>query len=161
MNAIKTGFKKSQGKTIVILMADLSDDISQVDKMYDLIEKGYDVVCGSRYMPGGKKIGGPLIKTFLSKTAGLTLHWFFKVPTHDSTNAFKMYRKSIFKKIEIKSTGGFEYSLEIILKAFKNGYKITEIPTTWKDRDSGKSNFKILKWLPKYTSLYFSFFKKN
>ncbi len=161
MNAIKTGFKKSKGEAIVVVMADLSDDISQIDQMYSLIKKGYDIVCGSRYMPGGKKIGGPILKTLLSKTAGLTLHYFFKVPTHDATNAFKMYRKDIFKKIKIESTGGFEYSLEIVLKAFKKGHKITEIPTVWRDREEGKSNFKLLKWLPKYVQWYTSIIKKN
>lgn len=159
MNAIKTGFKKAKGETIVVVMADLSDNISQIDRMYRLTQKGYDIVCASRYMKGGKKIGGPIFKTLLSKTAGLTLHYFFKVPTHDSTNAFKMYRKRIFKQIKIESTGGFEYSLEIVLKAFKKGYKITEIPTVWKDREAGKSNFKLLKWLPKYVKWYASIFK--
>lgn len=161
MNAIKTGFEKAKGEAIVVVMADLSDDITQIDEMYSLIKKGCDIVCASRYMKGGKKIGGPLIKTLLSKTAGLTLHYIFRIPTHDATNAFKMYNKRIFKDIKIESTGGFEYSLEIVVKAFKKGYKITEIPTVWKDREAGKSNFKLLKWLPKYVKWYLKVFKKN
>lgn len=155
INAIKTGIKSAKGKAIVITMADLSDDITQVDEMYALLEKGYDIIAASRYMPGGEKIGGPFIKTFLSKAAGTTLRLVFRVPTHDATNAFKMYRKSIFKDIQIESTGGFEYSLEIVLKAFRKGYKITEIPTVWKDRQEGVSNFKMLEWLPKYIKTYF------
>jgi len=114
MNAIKTGFNNTKGIAIVVVMADMSDDLSQIDKMYSLIQKGNDIVCASRYMKGGKKIGGPFIKSLLSRTAGLTLHWFFGIPTHDSTNAYKMYRKSIFKKISIESSGGFEYSMEIV-----------------------------------------------
>ena len=128
--------------------------------MYKLTQQGYDIVAASRYMPGGKKIGGPFIKTFLSKTAGLTLHWFFNLPTHDATNAYKMYKRSIFKDITIQSTGGFEYSLEITLKAFKKGKKITEIPTEWHDDPTGKSNFKLLAWLPKYIKTYFLVLKK-
>lgn len=160
MNAIKTGLKKAKSETIVVTMADLCDDVSQIDEMYQLIEGGYDIVCASRYMPGGKKIGGPLLKTFLSRLAGLTLHYIYKLPTHDATNAFKMYKKKIFDEIQIESTGGFEYSLEIVLKAFKKGCKITEIPTVWKDREAGKSNFKLLKWLPNYIKSYFYIFKK-
>ncbi len=153
-NAIKTGFFKARGKAVVAVMADLSDDLSDIDKMYKKISQGYDIICGSRYMKGGKKIGGPMLKTFLSKTAGLTLHYLFKLPTHDATNAFKMYRKTLLEKIQIESTGGFEYSLEITLKAFKKGYKIGEIPTVWYDRPAGKSNFKLLRWLPKYLKAY-------
>ncbi len=165
MNAIKTGFVHAKGNACVVLMADLSDDITQIDTMYHLFEKGWDIVCASRYMKGGKKIGGPFIKTFLSRIAGLTLHYLFRIPTMDSTNAFKLYNRKIFDVITLESTGGFEYSLEIILKAHKKGYKITEIPTVWKDREEGTSNFKMLAWLPQYAKWYFysfslPFFKK-
>jgi dolichol-phosphate mannosyltransferase len=159
INAIKTGFNQIKGEAVLVLMADLSDDVSQIDQMYSLIQKGNDIVCASRYCRGGKKIGGPILKTFLSRTAGLSLHYFFGVPTLDATNAFKMYSKKVLKNIHIESTGGFEYSLEIVLKAFKKEYKITEIPTVWRDREAGKSNFKLWKWLPKYIKTYFKIFK--
>lgn len=158
MNAIKSGIAGAKGKAIVILMADLSDDVTQIDEMYQLIRQGNDIVCASRYMRGGKKIGGPVIKTLLSKTAGLSLHYLFGVPTHDATNAFKMYQASVLKQIPIESRGGFEYSLEMIVKAYKQGYKITEIPTVWRDRDSGKSKFKVFAWLPEYLKWYFKIF---
>lgn len=154
MNAIKTGFAHSHGNAIIVLMADLADDISQIDSMYDIFTHGFDIVCASRYMKGGKKIGGPFLKTVLSRLAGLTLFYFLNIPTHDATNAFKLYNRKIFDNIKIESTGGFEYSLEIILKAHALGYQITEIPTIWKDRVSGSSNFKILFWLPNYMKLY-------
>lgn len=161
LNAIKTGFKESKGEAVIVVMADLSDDIARIDQMYRLIENGSDIVCGSRYMKGGKQVGGPVIKSLLSRTAGLTLHYFFRLPTHDATNAFKTYRKSMLNNIKIESTGGFEYSLEIIIKAFKKGYKITEIPTVWTDREARKSNFKLLRWLPNYLKWYVSLLKKG
>ncbi|HEX8965063.1 MAG TPA: glycosyltransferase [Patescibacteria group bacterium] len=154
MNAIKTGFKKSKGQAVVVVMADLADDIGQIDAMYTLIQKGNDIVCASRFMKNGKKIGGPFIKTLLTRIACFTLFHIFRIPTHDATNAFKMYKKSVLKNIKIESTGGFEYSLEIIVKSFKKGYRITEIPTVWKDREEGKSNFKIMSWLPQYIKWY-------
>lgn len=160
MNAIKTGFKKAKGDAIVILMADLSDDVSQIDTMYELFTKGKDIVCASRYMKGGQKIGGPFIKTLLSKLAGLSLFYLFHIPTHDATNAFKLYNRKIFKDIVVESTGGFEYSLEIILKAHRKHYVITEIPTIWKDRMEGQSNFKILAWIPEYIKWYIGFLNK-
>ena len=160
MNAIKTGFKKAKGEAIVVTMADLCDDVSQIDMMYRYILNGSDIVCASRYMRGGKKIGGPLLKTFLSRLAGLTLYRFFGVPTHDATNAFKIYRRKIFDRIKIESTGGFEYSLEIVVKAHRLGYKIKEIPTVWRDREEGKSHFKLWRWLPNYVQSYLCIFKK-
>jgi len=159
INAIKTGIYCAKTNTIVVSMADLSDDIGKIDKMYQLIEKGFDIVCASRYMKGGQQIGGPFLKGLFSRFSGLSLHWF-GLPTHDPTNAFKMYRKSIFDSIKIESDGGFEYSLEVIVKAHKKGFKITEVPATWRDRTAGKSRFKLLKWLPKYIKWYLYIFKK-
>jgi len=52
------------------------------------------------------------------------------------------------KKIKIESSAGFDFNLELIVKAHKMGYKIGEIPATWRDRTAGKSRFKLLKWLP-------------
>jgi len=87
------------------------------------------------------------------------MHYFFGFPTHDPTNAFKMYKKSILKKLTIESDGGFEYSIELMVKAHKSGYKITEIPAVWRDRTAGKSKFKLFKWLPKYLRWYFHLLK--
>ncbi len=154
MNAIKTGFVSAKGEAIVVVMADLSDDISQIDTMYKYIQKGFSVVCASRFMKEGKKIGGTFLKNFLSKFADISLHFLLGIPTHDSTNAYKMYSKDFLHSITIESTGGFEYSLEITLKAFFSGEKITEIPTVWKDREAGKSNFQLRKWLPQYIKWY-------
>lgn len=159
MNSIKIGVTKSRGNAVVILMADLSDDIKQIDTMYQLFKDGYDIVCASRYMKGGQKIGGPIIKTLLSRVACITLYYFLNIPTHDATNAFKLYNRNIFNTISIESTGGFEYSMEIILKAHRAKYNITEIPTVWKDRVAGSSNFKILAWLPEYIKWYIKSFE--
>jgi len=135
-------------------MADLSDDLSVASKMFDLIKDGYDVVCGSRYMKGGSQIGGPIIKGLLSRLAGISLHYLTGIPTHDVTNSFKMYSRDALKRINIESTGGFEIGMEITVKTFLNGGKITEVPSTWKDRTDGKSNFKLFRWLPKYIKWY-------
>ena len=72
--AIKTGLEAVESGPVLVTMADLSDEMTQVDQMYALYLQGYDLVCGSRYMPGGKLIGGPFFKQLLSRISGLTLH---------------------------------------------------------------------------------------
>ena len=59
INAIKWGFSVAKEDKILIIMADLSDRLEDVDKMVAKIDEGYDLVCGSRYMRGGKQYGGP------------------------------------------------------------------------------------------------------
>ena len=53
----------------------------------------------------------------MSRTAGLTLHWFAGVPTHDPTNNFKLYSRRFLDSVTIESTAGFELALELTVKA--------------------------------------------
>jgi len=161
VNAIKTGLKKAGEDYLLVTMADMSDDYTIVDNMCRLMAEGYDLVCGSRYMRGGEQIGGPLLKKTISRSAGLSLKYLAGVPTHDMTNSFKLYRKSMLDSLEIESDGGFEIGMEIVVKAHFSGFKVTEIPSIWTDRRRGKSRFKIFKWAPKYLRWYFYALKKR
>ncbi|MEK7581029.1 MAG: glycosyltransferase [Patescibacteria group bacterium] len=154
INAVKTGIKNAKGKVVVIMPADLADEPKTVNKMYTKMEDGFDIVCASRYGKGGKKIGGGFLKTLLSRFAGQLSPFLLGIPTTDISNGFKMYKRNIFDKIKIESTGGWEYSCEIIIKAYHAGFKIGDVPTVWRDRTVGKSKFKLLKWLPKYVRWY-------
>jgi dolichol-phosphate mannosyltransferase len=155
VNALKKGFSCVKGDYVLVLMADLSDDLTVVGGMVKKMEEGYDIVCGSRYMKGGKQIGGGIFKKTLSSLAGKSLHILTRIPTNDVTNNFKLYRRSVLENIRIESIGGFEIAMEITVKAFKKGYKITEISSIWTDRSSGHSNFKIWKWIPHYLRWYY------
>lgn len=155
VNAIKTGFKTVEDGALVVTMADLSDDPKTINQMYEKMKQGHDIVCGSRYIKGGRKIGGPVIKSLLSYLAGLSTPIILGIPTHDLTNAFKMYKKEVLNAVKIESTGGFELSTEIVIKAHSKGFKITEVPTVWQDRTTGQSRFKLKEWLPKYIRWYF------
>ena len=135
-------------------MADLSDDLAAVSPMLARMREGCDVVCGSRYMRGGRQKGGPLLKRILSRLAGVSLHFLAGVPTHDVTNSFKMYRKQLLDRLTIESSGGFEVGMEIVVKTFAARGKIAEVPTTWTDRSAGTSRFRLWKWLPKYLHWY-------
>jgi dolichol-phosphate mannosyltransferase len=155
LQAILTGLKQSRGAASVVMMADLSDDLRIVDEMFRLIEGGYAIVCGSRYMQGGAQIGGPFIKGRLSRLAGQSLHFATGIPTRDITNSFKMYSREVIERFEVESDGGFEIGMELTVKAHLAGLRITEIPSVWTDRTDGSSRFQLLRWLPKYLRWYF------
>ena len=154
LGAILTGFQKATSGPVLVVMADLSDDLAQVHEMLELYERGYKVVVGSRYMPGGKLLGGPFFKQLLSRLAGLSLYCFRGLPTHDATNAFKIYDAEMLHALKLESRGGFELGLEITVKAFLNGYPIAEVPARWWDRTAGKSQFRMWSWLPQYLKWY-------
>jgi dolichol-phosphate mannosyltransferase len=152
-NALRAGFNAAVGDAIVVVMADLSDDLPLIDRMVDQLFNGYDIVCGSRYMCGGRQVGGPLLKRTLSRIAGTSLYWL-GLPTHDATNAFKMYRTEFLRSLEIEGNGGFEISMEITVKGWLAGARISEIPATWTDRIAGKSKFRLVRWVPRYLHWY-------
>jgi dolichol-phosphate mannosyltransferase len=159
VGALLTGFNKVENGPLLVVMADLSDDLAQVGKMLDLYRQGFDVVVGSRYMKGGRIVNGPVLKQGLSRMAGVSLCWFRRIPTHDATNAFKIYDSAMLKQFTLESQRGFELNLEITVKAFLSGYGIVEIPSVWRDRTQGKSKFKLWAWLPHYLRWYFYAFR--
>jgi hypothetical protein len=152
--ALRAGFQAARGTAVLVTMADASDDIADMARMLARLEAGDDLVAASRYMPGGRQIGGPPLKGFLSRAAGRSLHWLIGLPTSDPTSAFKLYRRAMLERLPLESDAGFELALEITVKAFLAGYRVGEVPTTWNDRVAGQSNFKLLRWLPRYLRWY-------
>lgn len=154
-NAIRAGFAAAEKGPALVLMADLSDDLSDILVMLQHYSAGNRIVCGSRYMPGGRQIGGPWLKGLLSRVAGVSLYWLAKFPTHDATNNFRLYDARLVHELRIESRQGFQIALELTAKAFARGEPISEIPTTWTGRTAGESNFQIWKSLPGYLKWYF------
>ncbi len=154
VGALRTGFEVAATGPALVVMADLSDDLSGVPRMLELYRNGVRIVCPSRYCPGGRQIGGSWLKKSLSRLAGTSLHLLVRFPTRDATNNFRLYDAALVNELGIDSEGGFEVAIELTAKAFRRGERIAEVPTTWRDRVAGESRFKFRKWLPKYAYWY-------
>jgi dolichol-phosphate mannosyltransferase len=154
LNALKAGIAASTGTFVLVTMADGSDEPAAIEAMLELGRAGVDLVAASRYMKGGRQIGGPRLKSLLSRLAGISLHWFAGLPIHDPTSNFKLYRRAFLTATPIESRAGFEVALELSVKAFGAGSRLDEVPATWHDRTAGKSNFKLRAWLPEYLHWY-------
>jgi len=154
VGALRTGFRVVGSGPALVVMADLSDDLTGVPRMLSLYRSGAQVVCPSRYSPGGRQLGGPWLKKTISRLAGISLNVFVRFPTRDATNNFRLYDASLVNEMGIESVGGFELALELTAKAFRRGERIAEVPTTWRDRVAGVSRFQFRKWLPRYAYWY-------
>lgn len=154
LGAIRTGLQAAKAEAVIVTMADLSDEPSAMLAMYAKFQEGYDIVSGSRYMTGGKQVGGPAFKSMLSRWAGRSLHLLTGIPTSDITTSFRLYRKSVIDGITVESDGGFEIAMELTVKAHFLGARIGEVPTTWRDRTDGESRFRLWRWIPKYLRWY-------
>lgn len=152
--AIESGMRAAAAPVVVVSMADISDDLSRVGEMVARVEAGADVVCASRYMPGGRQLGGPRFKAFLSRAAGVTLHALAGLPTRDPTNSFKAYGREFLRRTQIESPAGFALALELTVKAHFSGGRVEEVPATWRGRVRGSSRFRLLAWLPHYLRWY-------
>lgn len=154
LNALRTGFVTATGDAVIVMMADLCDDPQDIDTMYKLFTDGADLVCASRYMKGGRQIGSPLLKRTLSRWAGVSLYHLRRLPIHDATNNFKLYSHRLLQNVTIEGDGGFEIALQITAKAHQRGYTLRELPTTWRDRETGEAKFNLKKMLPRYLKWY-------
>ena len=159
LNAMKSGIAASTAPLVLITMGDGSDEMDRVDEMVRLGQGGAAIVAGSRYMKGGRQIGGPALKRTLSRAAGLSLHWLAGVAIHDATSNFKLYRRDFLDSVTIESTGGFELALELTAKAARARLPMAEVPTTWRDRTAGESRFALRAWLPRYLRWYLHIYR--
>jgi dolichol-phosphate mannosyltransferase len=153
-NAIRYGIEHAKAPVAVVTMADGCDDARQIDELARLVERGVAVAAASRYMPGGQQVGGPILKSAMSKWAGRTLKTFAHVGTRDATNSFKAYSTEFVREVGIDSRDGFEIGIELTAKAKRLRRPVAEIPTIWLDRQAGVSNFKVAKWVPSYVRWY-------
>jgi dolichol-phosphate mannosyltransferase len=153
-NAIRFGIDAAAAPVAVVTMADGCDDPRQIDDLARLVDRGVAVAAASRYMAGGQQVGGPVLKGFLSKTAGRSLRLLAHTGTRDATNSFKAYSTDFVREVGIDSRDGFEIGIELTTKAKRLGRPVAEIPTIWLDRQAGVSNFKVAKWIPGYLRWY-------
>lgn len=148
-NALIEGFSHAEGKWVMPFMGDQCDDPQAVDQMIALVKNGYEVVCASRYSPGGGKKESPIIQGFLSKWINWFLHHFLSIPTNDASNALKLYPRDFLNSIKIEDAG-FAISLQLLLKAYFKGLRIGQVPTVWIGRSMGESKFILLRMAQPY-----------
>ena len=150
-NALISGFKKATGEAVIFFMADDHINHNVIDLCYEKFKEGYQIICPSRFISGGKMIGNPFLKATLTRIASFFLFYFTTFPIKDSTNSFRLFPRELINKVEVESNKGFTLSLELTAKAHRLGYKIVELPTTWIERNKGKSRFKLFTFIMPYT----------
>ena len=153
--AIKTGLLHSATDVKIVYPCDDLINGCIIDEMYKKFLEGNEIVAPSRFMKGGSMKNCPIIKEILVRFSSYTLFVLSSIPIEDASNGFRLFSKKITDTFEIESNLGFAYSLELLVKTERAGYKICQIPSKWNERTVGSSKFKILMWLPQYLKWYF------
>jgi len=154
--ALKEGFRSVSKEADYVLIMD-SDFINNVPDVKVFIEKakqGYEVVIGSRYIPGGKLVNYPSFKKMANRTYHFIVRYVMRIPHSDLTNNFKLFKAEIVKKIKWKSNN-FAINAETGLFPYVKKYKMIEVPVSWIERSYGKSDFKVIKLGPSYLKVMF------
>jgi dolichol-phosphate mannosyltransferase len=147
-SALRFGFAEATGDVLIPFMADACDAPEDIPRLVREVERGMDVVAGSRYMRDGRIVGNTM-KQRLSHFYSVLLRLAGGPPIHDISNAFKAYRRAVIQSVQTAAES-FDISVELTLKAYKAGFRIGEIPTVWTNRQQGKSSFRFAGEIPNY-----------
>ena len=152
--AVVTGFRASTAPAVLVFPADDDYNAGIVEGMAEKFRSGCDIVCACRFMPGGRMEGAPWLKDRITRIAAWTLHHIARLPARDPSHGFRLFSRRVLETIEIESTEGFTYSIELLTKTARRGWKIGEVPALWLERKKGQSRFHVLRWLPAYLRWY-------
>ncbi len=129
---------------------DFSHNPADLEHLYLACKDGgADLAVGSRYVPGGQIENWPAGRVWLSRGASFYTRLITFMPVKDPTAGFVCYKKEVLMAINLEmiSFVGYAFQIEMKFAAWKLGFKIVEVPITFKDRTHGvsKMNRDIIK----------------
>jgi len=138
------GFKRALAKgfdLICTMDADFSHNPSYIPSMVGKIDQGYDLVIGSRYVPGGGTTGCTFARKLLSWGANAFARTMLGLRAHDTTAGFRCYRREVLEEVgvdEIKASG-YSFLIEMLYRIHRHGRQVGEIPIIFENRRLGTS----------------------
>lgn len=139
--ALKEGLELAEGDVIFTMDGDLSHDPAFIPRFLEMVDKGFDVVVGSRKIRGGRVIGWGFKRKLISWTANTLGRILAGVKVSDLTSGYRAYRKEVVKTIALGEIGssGYAFQLEILFRALSHGFKVGVVPIVFRDRVKGAS----------------------
>jgi dolichol-phosphate mannosyltransferase len=120
--------------------ADFSHDPKYLPEFLQSIERA-DLVVGSRYRSGVNVINWPISRLLLSLGANEYARRITGLPLTDSTGGFKCFRRRVLESIDFSKvkSNGYSFQIEMSFRAWKQGFRVVEIPIVFTDRVEGQS----------------------
>ncbi len=149
--AFAEGVETASGDIIVLMDADGSHNPADIIKLVEKVNEGYDYVMAIRYAPGSRSHDDTRIRHIGNMFFTFLVNLIYKIYIADALYLFTAVRKDKFHLIAPKSLG-FEYCVEILIRAHQQGMRICQVPSVERKRVAGKSKvnafldgWKILK----------------
>ncbi len=137
--AVRWGLNVVTGDVVVVMMADASDDPSDVLTYYRVLRDEAECVFGSRFIRGSRLEDYPRFKLVINRAVNTLIRLMFRIRCNDVTNAFKGYRRYVIEGCRPLVSPHFNLTIELPLKAFARGYSFKVVPISWRNRISGES----------------------
>lgn len=140
-----TGFRWAIEKKydyIFEMDADFSHNPDDLPRLYAAChDEGADLSIGSRYVSGVNVVNWPMGRVLMSYFASKYVRIITGVKIHDTTAGFVCYRRSVLETIELDKVRfkGYAFQIEMKYTAYKCGFKITEVPVIFVNRELGTS----------------------
>lgn len=138
------GFKRAlagRADLICTMDADFSHNPRYIPDMVEKIGQGYDLVIGSRYVPGGGTSGCTFDRKLLSWGANAFARTVLGLRAHDTTAGFRCYRREVLESVqldEIKASG-YSFLIEMLHRVRRRGWQVGEVPIVFENRRLGTS----------------------
>lgn len=141
--AYVAGFKQAltTGTSYIFEMdSDFSHDPENIPLMLDAARDA-DLVLGSRYVPGGRVENWGTLRRLISRGGGIYAKWILGVPVNDLTGGNKCFRREVLETLDLDAvaSSGYGFQIELTYKAAQLGFRIKEVPITFRDRRLGES----------------------
>jgi len=135
------GWAREHGYEAVVEMdADGSHAPEELPRLLDALSEA-DAVLGSRYVPGGTVVNWPTSRMLISRGGNLYVRMALGMPFRDATGGYRAYRMPVLDKMEIDSVSsqGYCFQVDLAWRAYRQGFRVTEVPITFADRERGAS----------------------
>jgi dolichol-phosphate mannosyltransferase len=129
------------GATHVLEMdADLSHDPADIAVLLEACEDA-DLALGSRYAPGGAVYDWGPARRIVSRAGCLYAQRVLGVEVRDLTGGFKCFRREVLEAIDLAHarSHGYVFQIELTYRALQAGFRVREVPITFRDRIAGRS----------------------
>jgi dolichol-phosphate mannosyltransferase len=135
-------FALKQGAGRIMTMdADFSHHPRYIPAMVEASVDAYDLVIGSRYVPGGGTPDFPLKRRILSSGANTFARTLLGLRARDATAGFRCYRRAVLESLPLDSifSDGYSFLIEMLFLVQQAGFSVGEVPIIFEDRKRGKS----------------------
>jgi len=142
--ALRAGFDVARGDYVIMIDADGSMDPAEMQSFVDLLDEGYELVKGSRFLPGGGTTDITWLRSFGNARLRDLANFIYRTDFTELCYGYCAFRRKALYSLALDADG-FEIETQIVTRAITRGLRIAEAPSLEAPRRFGSSNLNAFK----------------